>query len=100
MSLKTKRLKPNSKNAKTNFFSAFEQLFMSHLKHFCVVIKKFFISFFSTEAEGQNASVDGQQRSDLMKRQISTTGAKPSTIAEEAVDQLQENEKLVAGRKK
>ena len=24
-------------------------------------------------------------------------GAKPSTIAEEAVDQLQENEKLVAG---
>ncbi len=34
-----------------------------------------------------------------MKRQISTTGAKPSTIAEEAVDQLQENEKLVAGKK-
>ena len=33
-----------------------------------------------------------------MKRQISTTGAKPSTIAEEAVDQLQENEKLVAGK--
>ena len=31
-----------------------------------------------------------------MKRQISM-GAKPSTIAEEAVDQLQENEKLVAG---
>ena len=59
------------------------------------------ISFsFSTEAEGQNASVDGQQRSDLMKRQISTTGAKPSTIAEEAVDQLQENEKLVAGNEK
>ena len=25
-------------------------------------------------------------------------GAKPSTIAEEAVDQLQENEKLVAGK--
>ena len=35
-----------------------------------------------------------------MKRQISTTGAKPSTIAEEAVDQLQENEKLVAGMNK
>ena len=35
-----------------------------------------------------------------MKRQISTTGAKPSTIAEEAVDQLQENEKLVAGNEK
>ena len=31
-----------------------------------------------------------------MKRQISM-GTKPSTIAEEAVDQLQENEKLVAG---
>lgn len=31
-----------------------------------------------------------------MKRQISS-GQKPSTIAEEAVDQLQENEKLVAG---
>ena len=32
-----------------------------------------------------------------MKRQISS-GVKPSTIAEEAVDQLQENEKLVAGK--
>ena len=40
--------------------------------------------------------MSGQDRSDIMKRQISM-GAKPSTIAEEAVDQLQENEKLVAG---
>ena len=32
-----------------------------------------------------------------MKRQISS-GQVPSTIAEEAVDQLQENEKLVAGK--
>ena len=43
-------------------------------------------------------SVSGQERSDIMKRQISQSGAKPSTIAEEAVDQLQENEKLVAGK--
>ena len=41
--------------------------------------------------------MSGQDRSDIMKRQISM-GAKPSTIAEEAVDQLQENEKLVAGK--
>ena len=56
--------------------------------------------FIIIEQEAQNGgariSVSGQDRSDIMKRQISM-GAKPSTIAEEAVDQLQENEKLVAG---
>ena len=59
-------------------------------------------SFSVIEQEGQNGgvriSVSGQERSDIMKRQISQSGAKPSTIAEEAVDQLQENEKLVAGK--
>ncbi len=54
--------------------------------------------FIEQEAQngGARISVSGQDRSDIMKRQISM-GAKPSTIAEEAVDQLQENEKLVAG---
>ena len=59
-------------------------------------------TFSIIEQEGQNGgvriSVSGQERSDIMKRQISQSGAKPSTIAEEAVDQLQENEKLVAGK--
>ena len=59
-------------------------------------------TFSIIEQEGQNGgvriSVSGQERSDIMKRQISSSGAKPSTIAEEAVDQLQENEKLVAGK--
>ena len=59
---------------------------------------QFLLSIVEQEAQngGARISVSGQDRSDIMKRQISM-GAKPSTIAEEAVDQLQENEKLVAG---
>ena len=71
---------------------------IKHIKGFNCTNINFFLSIIEQEAQngGARISVSGQDRSDIMKRQISM-GAKPSTIAEEAVDQLQENEKLVAG---
>ena len=54
-------------------------------------------TIFSLNAGSEGQDGEGQANSAAMKRQLSTAGVPSSKLAEEAVDQLQENEKLVAG---